>query len=45
VHKVTNQERAIKIISKAGTPKHEIDKLKSEINILKNLVYPYFAYH
>ena len=38
VHKLTNQSRAIKIISKEKAGKHEIEKLKEEVEILRNLV-------
>lgn len=38
VHKVTNQIRAIKIISKEKASKIEVDRLRIEIEILKKLV-------
>ncbi|KAL4470266.1 hypothetical protein ABPG74_011877 [Tetrahymena malaccensis] len=37
VHKATNLTRAVKIISKAQTPKAEQDRLKQEVEILKQL--------
>lgn len=38
IHKATQQVRAIKIISKAHTPKAEQEKIQHEVEILKNLV-------
>jgi len=38
VHKQTNLTRAVKIISKMNTPKSELDRLKTEVEILKSLV-------
>ncbi|KAL4500065.1 hypothetical protein ABPG73_011173 [Tetrahymena malaccensis] len=40
VHKATNLTRAVKIISKAQTPKAEQDRLKQEVEILKQLDHP-----
>ncbi|KAM3146719.1 Protein kinase domain containing protein [Paramecium bursaria] len=40
VHKLTNQSRAIKIISKEKAGNHEIQKLKEEVEILRNLDHP-----
>ena len=39
VHKVTNQIRAIKIISKEKASKIEVERLRIEIEILKRLVF------
>lgn len=37
-HRVTGLVRAVKIIKKAGLSLEEVNKLKNEIEILKNLV-------
>lgn len=41
VHKVTNQIRAIKVISKEKASKVEVERLRIEIEILKRLVIVY----
>lgn len=38
IHKITQQTRAVKIISKRATSKEDQNKLKDEVNILKTLV-------
>lgn len=38
IHKVTNQIRAIKVISKEKASKAEVERLRIEIEILKRLV-------
>ena len=39
-HRVSMEERAVKIIEKAGMGEQESIRLKYEVNILKNLVHP-----
>lgn len=38
IHKLSNQTRAVKIISKERAKKAEIERLKEEVDILKKLV-------
>ena len=40
IHKKTKETRAIKMIMKESTAKEEEEKLMSEINVLKELVFP-----
>lgn len=41
IHKLTNQTRAVKIISKEKAKKADIERLKEEVDILKKLVLGY----